>query len=677
MGALDELIAQAQGGGATQPSQLDLLIAQASQAEPEPRGRSVPFVEPDPNMTSGLATLGDARDADLAANRGLGPTERMSEALSGLALPGAGEGASWLLRAGQQGLNAGFQGGVASYRDHGDLLQAAKDAGASALLGFGLTGIGGEGVSKLGTGLAEGEARAAALEPSRSNAMLRSFGMQGSEIDNLPQWKRDAVTKEADQIVANNGRWLPGTVKELGADAGNVVNAARSKKDELAGMLDELGARVDPREVGRLIRQGKADYSPRLPIGAEKRGAIEDIASGYAQTPQDMTRVGTVRNVTANEPPAPPPLPNDARNVDVFEGAGNVSPAERDLFMRRYAPGAAVPVEPPIAETAPGDFANAPPEARGLLERRYGSPPPPPPAEVQPSGYQAIPPPLPQPPGVLRGQVTGQQGEWQPNGVPFAEMNLERQAAGAQIPAGTPPTPANEFRRLRYGAISDAMEQGANRASPGLGTQWNQAKTQEGNARLLADASASALDRTPARSPLDWKDAAPMAAGAKLGTSVGGPIGGAIGGAAGYGVGRMLAGRGQSTIAAIQGARQSMNRAGAAIAPPIQAAGNMLQQSGAASATLTEPRTTVQDWLAAKGVSVENVPQQSRGNQLGAAAQQLLQTEPQAFGQYQQQFQQAAQQGTTALNQLIIKLEREPDFRTGPMLRLQHMTGEN
>jgi hypothetical protein len=646
-------------------------------------GEVDPSIPPQADPGDWTSSLLAARQDDLHRNRGLDPAERFSEALVGTMAPVA-KGARWAARAGLQGVNAGATGALASYRDKGDLMQALKDGGAAALMGAGLTGIGGSAVGKFGDKLAEGEARAAALEPDRSSAMLRSFGMRGSEVDKLAPWKRESLTGTADEIVGNNSRWLPGTVKELGRDAERTVGTASAQKDVLADQLDELGARVDPREVGRLLRQGKADYSPRLPIGQEKRSAIEDLASGYANAPQDVKRVGTTYNVGANEPPMPPPLPNDARNVDVFEGAGNVPPTERGLFTRRYAPNDAVPVEPPPYEPPPGDFANAPPEARGLLERNYGTPPPPPPGPPQPQGYQAMPPPLPQPAPDLRGSVTSARGEYAPNGVPFREMNLERQAAGREIPAGTPPTPANEFRRQTYGAINDAMEQGANQASPGLGSEWNAAKTTEGNARMLTEASFSAQDMAGPRPALDRGDLTNMAGGAAVGLKLGGPIGAAVGGGVGLVGGRMLEGRGMAANAAILGARQGINRAQAAVAPPVQAAGQALQQSGAPSAILSEPANpnpdqhqALRDWFQQKGVRMEDVPQQSRGNLLGNAAQQLLQTDPQSLGQYQQQIADAAGKGQEALNALIVKLETDPQFRTGPMLKMQALTGEH
>ena len=65
---------------------------------------------------------------------------------------------------------------------------------------------------------------------------------------------------------------------------------------------------------------------------------------------------------------------------------------------------------------------------------------------------------------------------------------------------------------------------------------------------------------------------------------------------------------------------------------------------------------------------------EGRGNLKGQAAEKLLQTNPQAFGRWQPQIAQAVQDGT--INQLIIKLGRDPDFRMGPGMQLQQMTAQ-
>jgi hypothetical protein len=97
--------------------------------------------------------------------------------------------------------------------------------------------------------------------------------------------------------------------------------------------------------------------------------------------------------------------------------------------------------------------------------------------------------------------------------------------------------------------------------------------------------------------------------------------------------------------------------------------------AGTAQETNPEQNQALQGWLGQKGVRVDTVTQQSRGNMLGPAASDLLKTEPQALGQWQGQFAQAANEGPEALNALIIKLESDPQFRAGPLARLQQMTG--
>jgi type IV secretory pathway TrbL component len=85
-------------------------------------------------------------------------------------------------------------------------------------------------------------------------------------------------------------------------------------------------------------------------------------------------------------------------------------------------------------------------------------------------------------------------------------------------------------------------------------------------------------------------------------------------------------------------------------------------------------------WFAAKGVRMDQPPPtpeqaaaSSRGNLTGKAAEELLQTDPNALGRWAPEFAKAAQTGS--IDQLIVKLvQNDPEFRTGPYLRLQSMT---
>lgn len=63
---------------------------------------------------------------------------------------------------------------------------------------------------------------------------------------------------------------------------------------------------------------------------------------------------------------------------------------------------------------------------------------------------------------------------------------------------------------------------------------------------------------------------------------------------------------------------------------------------------------------------------QGRGNLMGQAAGELLQREPGALGQWEQDIQRAVQDGS--IDQLLGKLNRDPEFRMGPGMRLRQMT---
>lgn len=69
-------------------------------------------------------------------------------------------------------------------------------------------------------------------------------------------------------------------------------------------------------------------------------------------------------------------------------------------------------------------------------------------------------------------------------------------------------------------------------------------------------------------------------------------------------------------------------------------------------------------------------PQQStgagRGNRDGDAAFDLLQSDPQALGRWAPEIEQAAASGE--LDRLLSRLKRDPEFRTGPLLRIQQLT---
>lgn len=228
------------------------------------------------------------------------------------------------------------------------------------------------------------------------------------------------------------------------------------------------------------------------------------------------------------------------------------------------------------------------------------------------------------------------------------DQNTNWQQQGANEPWN------NATRKEVGGQLRGAIDESLNvpNVPPEAAQTWRQGRDQYALGAGVREDSLKAMGNAP---------------GMKIPTSMRGAVGGAAGPAVRYGGYSALAGglRGGQSMA--QGAEGIIGEnaefmTGAAI------------QGGGAMGSAVSQNQSVKDWFATKGISMDMVPQQGRGNQLAAAAQQLLETEPQVFGQYQQQIQEAAQKGPEALNSLIGQLEGETPFRTGPMLRLQHMS---
>lgn len=566
MGALDDLIAQAQGGGGR--SALDDLIAQASSAPPEPeqpRGRSVPFAEPDPSIVNDRYSLLDAKNMDLAANGGVSPIERMAEAGVGMALPGARAGGSYLRNMARNAASGGFQAGLTAYRDTGNPLEALLGAGRGAIMGAGLTGAG-EALGGVGSKVA-----------STANDVGNWLGARADEA----------------RILAT-GKPAP-DVERLGAGG----------RAELAGAIEREG-----------LNQGFGPATPKT--YARNAGALADRGEQTMRGAEDAI----------NALPAPPQVPigdiitqNRGRADRV---AGLADPANpgvsgfRNELIDRLEADTITPGQGPVATMAPSGW-------NGHEYMQPGS------TVDLPSGE------LPWARALEQRRNIDQNTNWQQQGANEPWNNATRKEVGGQL----------------RGAIDTSLN--TPDVPPELAQQWRTGRDQTALGLGVQEDATNALGQTP---------------GLKIPTSLRGAVGNAAGPAVRYG--------GYSALAGAQRAGEGFARGvEGVVGENAEGLTAIAQRGGGALGAAAAQNPSIQSWLASKGVSLDNVPQQSRGNQLGAAAQQLLQTDPAAFGQYQQQFAQAAQQGTTALNQLIIKLEREQDFRTGPLLRLQHMTGEN
>jgi len=190
-----------------------------------------------------------------------------------------------------------------------------------------------------------------------------------------------------------------------------------------------------------------------------------------------------------------------------------------------------------------------------------------------------------------------------------------------------------------------------------------------GDAAEWAGGKLRGLSESPA-----VKDAARMW-GAGLGGSAGGAVGSAIPiPGAGY------AGAGLGSIA---GAAAG----GKAVPATLRGAGNMSSAVGKGAGLFQNPAMQALETMGVnRSVSsnldreqtIEGASDAGRGNLLGDAALEVLQTNPRLLGEYQGEFARAAASSEVgAVNNLIVKLaQKDPKFRAGPMVELQKMTAE-
>lgn len=195
-----------------------------------------------------------------------------------------------------------------------------------------------------------------------------------------------------------------------------------------------------------------------------------------------------------------------------------------------------------------------------------------------------------------------------------------------------------------YDSAAQALDQRMYEAGPAINGRYQGAKRDYADASTLED-----LLTGPQRPPGVMGDVAAGMAGA------------AIGGGSPMAVGAGI------------GARRAMApyMADAAANFSLGAARNLDAASNFAGPASGE---AVQQWLSQKGVSIDNISQQTRGNRSAEAAVQLFQQNPQAFGEWQPEFADAVQRGPRAVGALIGKLEQDPRFRMGPYKQIQQAT---
>lgn len=162
--------------------------------------------------------------------------------------------------------------------------------------------------------------------------------------------------------------------------------------------------------------------------------------------------------------------------------------------------------------------------------------------------------------------------------------------------------------------------------------------------------------------------------------------GGGLGGSAGAGIGSIFGGP-ATAAGTMLGTAAGGAVAQRAVPAAIRGAGNVSRGVGnAAGAMNTTAMQSFETMGANQAISrgldreqnLEQATDAGRGNMLGDAALDALQTNPAVLGSYAGEFAKAAASPDVgAVNNLITKLaQKDPKFRAGPMVELQRMTAE-
>lgn len=121
---------------------------------------------------------------------------------------------------------------------------------------------------------------------------------------------------------------------------------------------------------------------------------------------------------------------------------------------------------------------------------------------------------------------------------------------------------------------------------------------------------------------------------------------------------------------------QAAGRAGghSALAAGARGAGNMSLAAGSGMQRGANAVDELTNAGAGGMATAANFTLAGRGNMQAEAAMQLYQQDPEAFGEWGPEFQQALQRGPSAVNALIGRLEPDPNFRNGPYQQIRQLT---
>jgi hypothetical protein len=549
-----------------------------------------------------------------------------------------------------------------------------KEALKDALLGAGTAG----GLTMTAAGLAPaaeaaaagGEAAAAKFNNRADVNRLRAAGATKGQIDRmrdpggaeLPFGRYASAAEELRTKQPLLKRLIPRNADFYNERAGEAVRTAEAQKSALEAALAD--APVDTDVLANRIEQEQQAYPPGE--GAAKREAIAEKAKlwrSFGGPGEVGNPLAPGVNDFADLPPAvpnlrsPPPIKTRQATFVTKEGAtatGDVpeiaAPNTQASASKTMRPGrgraqASAPEMASSVDTLrefPAPVEDVPPNRNAMLPPAYRS--------------------MPFSRGVAELQELADQGKWD-------ALN---------------PAPSQQVRGRAYGAINEGLENAANEAQPGAGTNWRALKEQQHRMMRIRDAASGQELRDLTGGPLRSNEM--MTAG--FGVLAGHPIGGAALAAGEH----VVRSRGRDALASFLRARAGANEAGAGAARAFaRGPGADLRRlalgpasspaaAGAAAAATPAPFRGITPRPAPAGAALaqqDRAPDDTtgtRGQMLPDAAWSLYKQDPQAFGPYAENLLQARQRGEGQFAAELSRLESDPEFSRTVLPRLRQMT---
>jgi hypothetical protein len=151
---------------------------------------------------------------------------------------------------------------------------------------------------------------------------LASYGAMFKDIGPKKGWTPEKIAQYAragEKMGVGKGTgWLPGSRIDVAENAGRIVDEQEAAKQALASQADELGATVDPEQIGTALRALK-DQHGKGAGGTPQRQAIERAAVGFERMAPEVPAAAPAVPPVASPVPAPsipptiPTIPPSAR----------------------------------------------------------------------------------------------------------------------------------------------------------------------------------------------------------------------------------------------------------------------------------------------------------------------------------------------------------------------------